>query len=260
MSVSVDGFITDREGAFAWTAPSEELFRLARGPRALRARPRRAPLKAARPFLPLDGAGFRDRPPGALRCMPAEECRNARRAARRAHALQQALSPPHEFVEGAACGARKTSSGSYRAFTLRRRSRLAPWYAGSHVSRSGSGKFAYAPPVPDGCASAHERASQSRASIVAVCAPSASITTSCLSRKRAVRCGKTVASGRTRLYAPPQGVKSSSRACPGTRAARMCSASAAVDRAGSGVRTNSDLANRWPGSGLAVDTAPCSAR
>jgi dihydrofolate reductase len=27
MSVSVDGFITDREGAFAWTAPSEELFR-----------------------------------------------------------------------------------------------------------------------------------------------------------------------------------------------------------------------------------------
>jgi dihydrofolate reductase len=27
MSVSVDGFITDREGAFGWTAPSEELFR-----------------------------------------------------------------------------------------------------------------------------------------------------------------------------------------------------------------------------------------
>ena len=27
MGVSVDGFITDREGAFAWTAPSEELFR-----------------------------------------------------------------------------------------------------------------------------------------------------------------------------------------------------------------------------------------
>ena len=27
MSVSVDGFITDREGAFAWGAPSEELFR-----------------------------------------------------------------------------------------------------------------------------------------------------------------------------------------------------------------------------------------
>jgi dihydrofolate reductase len=27
MSVSVDGFIADREGAFAWTAPSEELFR-----------------------------------------------------------------------------------------------------------------------------------------------------------------------------------------------------------------------------------------
>jgi len=27
MSVSVDGFITDREGAFEWTAPSEELFR-----------------------------------------------------------------------------------------------------------------------------------------------------------------------------------------------------------------------------------------
>ena len=26
MSVSVDGFITDREGAFEWTAPSEELF------------------------------------------------------------------------------------------------------------------------------------------------------------------------------------------------------------------------------------------
>src|ERR671931_2239157 len=26
MSVSVDGFITDREGAFAWTAPSDELF------------------------------------------------------------------------------------------------------------------------------------------------------------------------------------------------------------------------------------------
>jgi dihydrofolate reductase len=27
MSVSVDGFITDREGAFTWTIPSEELFR-----------------------------------------------------------------------------------------------------------------------------------------------------------------------------------------------------------------------------------------
>jgi dihydrofolate reductase len=26
MSVTVDGFITDREGGFAWTAPSEELF------------------------------------------------------------------------------------------------------------------------------------------------------------------------------------------------------------------------------------------
>ena len=26
MSVSVDGFITDREGAFAWTAPTDELF------------------------------------------------------------------------------------------------------------------------------------------------------------------------------------------------------------------------------------------
>ena len=27
MSVSVDGFIADREGAFGWAAPSEELFR-----------------------------------------------------------------------------------------------------------------------------------------------------------------------------------------------------------------------------------------
>src|SRR5215208_2415301 len=27
MSVSVDGFIADREGAFGWTVPSEELFR-----------------------------------------------------------------------------------------------------------------------------------------------------------------------------------------------------------------------------------------
>jgi dihydrofolate reductase len=27
MSVSVDGFIVDREGAFEWTAPSDELFR-----------------------------------------------------------------------------------------------------------------------------------------------------------------------------------------------------------------------------------------
>ncbi len=27
MSVSVDGFIADREGAFGWTAPSQELFR-----------------------------------------------------------------------------------------------------------------------------------------------------------------------------------------------------------------------------------------
>jgi hypothetical protein len=26
MSVSVDGFITDREGVFAWTSPSDELF------------------------------------------------------------------------------------------------------------------------------------------------------------------------------------------------------------------------------------------
>jgi dihydrofolate reductase len=27
MSVSVDGFIADREGAFDWTVPSDELFR-----------------------------------------------------------------------------------------------------------------------------------------------------------------------------------------------------------------------------------------
>jgi hypothetical protein len=27
MSVSVDGFIADREGAFGWTAPNEQLFR-----------------------------------------------------------------------------------------------------------------------------------------------------------------------------------------------------------------------------------------
>ena len=27
MNVSVDGFIADREGAFGWAAPSEELFR-----------------------------------------------------------------------------------------------------------------------------------------------------------------------------------------------------------------------------------------
>ena len=27
MSVSVDGYIADREGAFGWSAPSEELFR-----------------------------------------------------------------------------------------------------------------------------------------------------------------------------------------------------------------------------------------
>jgi hypothetical protein len=27
MSVSVDGFIADRDGAFGWSAPSEELFR-----------------------------------------------------------------------------------------------------------------------------------------------------------------------------------------------------------------------------------------
>jgi hypothetical protein len=27
MSVSVNGFIADREGAFGWSAPSEELFR-----------------------------------------------------------------------------------------------------------------------------------------------------------------------------------------------------------------------------------------
>ena len=27
MSVSVDGFIADREGAFGWTVPSDELFR-----------------------------------------------------------------------------------------------------------------------------------------------------------------------------------------------------------------------------------------
>ena len=27
MSVSVDGFIADREGAFEWAAPDEELFR-----------------------------------------------------------------------------------------------------------------------------------------------------------------------------------------------------------------------------------------
>ena len=27
MSASVDGFIADREGAFGWTAPSEEQFR-----------------------------------------------------------------------------------------------------------------------------------------------------------------------------------------------------------------------------------------
>ena len=28
MSVSVDGFIADREGGFGWTAPNEEQFRL----------------------------------------------------------------------------------------------------------------------------------------------------------------------------------------------------------------------------------------
>jgi len=34
MSVSVDGFVADREGAFGWTTPSEEQFRLQRWPAA----------------------------------------------------------------------------------------------------------------------------------------------------------------------------------------------------------------------------------
>jgi hypothetical protein len=32
MGVSVDGFIADREGAFGWTVPTEEQFRLGAGP------------------------------------------------------------------------------------------------------------------------------------------------------------------------------------------------------------------------------------
>ena len=43
MSVSVDGFIADREGAFGWTAPSDELFRFhsraGERPRRLSVRP-----------------------------------------------------------------------------------------------------------------------------------------------------------------------------------------------------------------------------
>jgi hypothetical protein len=53
MSVSVDGFIADRDGAFEWTAPSEELFRFhltqARELAPRRRWPRRSLRRSTRP-------------------------------------------------------------------------------------------------------------------------------------------------------------------------------------------------------------------
>jgi hypothetical protein len=58
MSVSVDGFIADREGAFGWTAPSEEQFRFQGRPRWFRLFPNinvmTTPIGARREDQPTD--------------------------------------------------------------------------------------------------------------------------------------------------------------------------------------------------------------
>ena len=61
MSVSIDGFITDRQGAFAWTTPSEELFRF---PHGAGRRARRLPV---RPQALRDDAAVGDGPVDARR-------------------------------------------------------------------------------------------------------------------------------------------------------------------------------------------------
>jgi hypothetical protein len=55
MGVSVDGFIAERDGAFAWTAPIDELFRF----HLDQVRARRLP---PRPQALRDDAGVGDRP------------------------------------------------------------------------------------------------------------------------------------------------------------------------------------------------------
>src|SRR5215216_1399878 len=54
-----------------------------------------------------------------------------------------------------------------------------------------------------------------------------------------------VASGGTRLYAPPHGMKSSSRDSPGARPCKKFPIRAVVASEGSGRLKNSDLAKRW---------------
>jgi hypothetical protein len=102
------------------------------------------------------------------------------------------------------------------------------------------GKFWYTPPDPHGRVDAHERASQRRAASLSALDASVSTTTACLSRKSSPRWTKPVASLGTPLYAPPHGVKSSSRAWPATRPFWRFSTSAAMASVGSRPK-NSDL-------------------
>jgi hypothetical protein len=126
------------------------------------------------------------------------------------------------------------------------------------IGEVGSGKLGKTPPEPCGRTIAHDRASHSRAASRSLPEARASRTTACLSRKCSVRWGNAVAAARVRLYAPPQGVKSSSRAWPGSWPAAKASTSYAIVSGGSGRRKNSDLLSITLGrEGSTCDASPC---
>jgi hypothetical protein len=84
----------------------------------------------------------------------------------------------------------------------------------------------------------------------------------CFNWNNSTRWTKAVASGGMRLYAPPQGMKSSSRDTPDARADENVATSASIASPGRGRRKNSDLANRYCGcvdSGCATPSPSGSA-
>jgi hypothetical protein len=110
-------------------------------------------------------------------------------------------------------------------------------------------------PAPSGRAGGAPHQDEERAS--RSLAEACGVTSSrCWTRNNSSRLGKAVASAGTRLYAPPQGRKLTSREWRvATPCVRLSTRSEIVSR-GSGCRKNSDLVNSWPG-GAGTSAAGC---